>query len=423
LTILRRGTGWKVHRASACLVGCLLTLGVIALPSPAVAEPDTDPAAARGRQITATRIGPPWSGFLPGILSERGHVAFGLPDPEAGGGAFRAALWFRGEVIELTPDFPFGVSSQARAVNDRGEVVGYVFDGPDRYLSTGFRWSDGGLALLPDGPGDSSSAEDIDRRGRVLVNRWGDDGNRASVLHRGREVFSPLVLDGLPIDGVAINDRGQVIGNAADSDRQIERAFLWEPGRQPIDLGTLGDPTIPTEVHATAVNNAGTVIGTWAQVIDNTYRVRRFIWRDGHMTDLGTLGGDESPTTNSADGGRDQLNERDQVTGQSETATGEHHAFLWSEGTMRDLGTLGGPGSVGLAINDRGEVAGVSNTAAGPASAFLWRDGEMIDLGALSGVPGEGFATAINDRGQVIGSTSDGEALHLVLWETRNRGA
>jgi probable HAF family extracellular repeat protein len=53
------------------------------------------------------------------------------------------------------------------------------------------------------------------------------------------------------------------------------------------------------------------------------------------MIDLGTLGG----STSHANG----INERGQIVGNSETTTGERHPFLWEEGTMIDLGTLGGP--------------------------------------------------------------------------------
>ena len=42
-----------------------------------------------------------------------------------------------------------------------------------------------------------------------------------------------------------------------------------------------------------------------------------------------------------------------------------------ADGTMVDLGTLGGDGSWATGINDRGQVVGVSTTAAGAEHAFL----------------------------------------------------
>ena len=57
------------------------------------------------------------------------------------------------------------------------------------------------------------------------------------------------------------------------------------------------------------------------------------------------------------------------------------HAFLFSNGTMTDLGTMGGTGSEGLAINDSGEVVGVTQTKAGTSEAFLSNGKTMTDLG------------------------------------------
>jgi probable HAF family extracellular repeat protein len=99
------------------------------------------------------------------------------------------------------------------------------------------------------------------------------------------------------------------------------------------------------------------------------------------------------------------------------------HAVLWLLGSPIDLGTLGGPNSAVLwpGINNLGEVVGVSDTAMMdpygetwscgaflPAShdghtcvGFKWEFGHMTALPTLGG--NNGFATAANDRGQVVG--------------------
>jgi probable HAF family extracellular repeat protein len=89
------------------------------------------------------------------------------------------------------------------------------------------------------------------------------------------------------------------------------------------------------------------------------------------ITDLGTLRGG---TYSHAFG----INERGQVVGRADTASGEEHAFLWEDGEMTDLGTLVSDQSYDLdqslaqSINDRGQVAGWSSTASGHSHAVLW---------------------------------------------------
>lgn len=119
------------------------------------------------------------------------------------------------------------------------------------------------------------------------------------------------------------------------------------------------------------------------------------------------------------------LNNRGQVTGTDHAG----HAFLYSNGTLTDLGTLsGGVDSYGYGINNHGEVVGLSEVGGFSTQAFLYRDGSMMNLNPFWEVAG----VAINDRGDVICSVGthtflirDGTARDLgQIFATRinNRG-
>jgi probable HAF family extracellular repeat protein len=78
-----------------------------------------------------------------------------------------------------------------------------------------------------------------------------------------------------------------------------------------------------------------------------------FVWENGHMTDLGTLGG--------TNGGPDDINNHGQVVGVSNLAgDAAAAAFLWDNGTLVNLGTLGGTYGEATTLNEAGDVAGIA---------------------------------------------------------------
>jgi len=128
------------------------------------------------------------------------------------------------------------------------------------------------------------------------------------------------------------------------------------------------------------------------------------------VTDLGTLGGSSSYPTG--------LNNSGQVVGQSQTAAGLYDAFLYSNGVMQDLGTLGGKGRiVAYGINNSGQVVGSAPIASGYDDVFLYSNGVMHDLGTL-GLSGGLAVTAdgINDSGQLIAEATDGFLTRTFLY-------
>lgn len=169
-----------------------------------------------------------------------------------------------------------------------------------------------------------------------------------------------------------INRRGQIVGyESFDWPFEDVRAFLWEDGvLRDIDRAASG----AYRVMASAISEGGYVAG----VSNPRGPLHATLWSDGSMRDLGTLGGLRSQALD--------VNDRGQVVGWSVGGTGELHAFLWAYGAMRDLGTLGGSYSAASLINLRGQVVGQSTTAAGEEHAFVWSNGVMRDIGAFKPV-------------------------------------
>ncbi len=160
------------------------------------------------------------------------------------------------------------------------------------------------------------------------------------------------------------------------------------------------------------INASGQVTGQFVTT-DNSGNsaIHAFLYSGGSMTDLGTLGGNSSSGIG--------INASGQVTGNSYT-TGNYfyHAFLYSGGSMTDLGTLpGGSYSGGSGINDSGQITGYSYTTGdSTVHAFLYSGGNMTDLGTLPGGSYSG-GSGINDSGQVTGFFTSGVGtVHAFLY-------
>jgi len=215
--------------------------------------------------------------------------------------------------------------------------------------------------------------------------------------------------------------------NTENVDPNISHAVLWHNSVL-TDLGALPGNNVsePFEMNAT-----GEVVGTsetGATDPDPLVSAAGFpeghavVWKDGHITDLNTLGGRESFGS--------WINDEGQVVGWATNAVPDSftmynwfpagtqmRAFVWQNGHMQDLGTLGGPDSQAQYINDRGQVAGQSFTIATVNATtgmptehpFLWQNGHMQDLGTLGGtltLPATDGSGGLNDRGEVIGQSA-----------------
>lgn len=250
----------------------------------------------------------------------------------------------------------------------------------------------------------------------------------------------------------SIDNLGVIAGYSNEAGNQTRQAVLWR-NDSVIRLGSLGGPN--SNVQWPGQNNNGMIVGiaetlepdphqeAWSCAaffptgVPTGFACRGFVWEDGVMTALPTLGGTHGFATG--------VNSRGQVVGWAETTVEDptcdapqvlqFRAVLWEprRGTTRELPPLPGDStSAATAINERGQAVGISgecNVAVGAYSAqhaVIWEDGRVEEIGDLGG---DAWHTpmAINDGAEVVGFSNPGsiegdEFLPLPFRWTRARG-
>jgi probable HAF family extracellular repeat protein len=250
--------------------------------------------------------------------------------------------------------------------------------------------------------------------------------------------------------GISINDRAWVSGTSDLTGDAITRAALWRGGRL-TKLGTLGgensavafpshDDRFAIGVAETAdVNPDGEAWSCNAFFVGppTHHDCLGFVWQDGRISALPTLGGHNGFAAGS--------NRAGQIVGWAEngkldtsctgTQVRQFRAVVWAAGTHlpRELVPLPDDStSAAVAINDRGETVGISGecgTAVGGVSAkhaVLWdAQGRVHYLGNIGGAQWN-TPDAINDRGVVAGfanvpggATPGSLFPHAFMWTAR----
>jgi probable HAF family extracellular repeat protein len=347
---------------------------------------NVDPFAPHGftfRNGVRTDLGglAPGLGAGPNWINDRGDVAglaeSGQIDPQVGIPAVVAVLWKDGQIVNLG-GLAGGFSSNAEAINNRGQVAGAGLNGvPDPFSMVGV-----GIQLR-------------------------------AVLWENGTISDLGTLGGPDANAFLINDRGQIAGDSFISATPNpatggldQHVFLWEKGTMQ-DLGTLGG----TFSGAAALNEAGQVVG--GSTIAGDVANHPFLWDGGAMQDLGTLGG--------RSGAAFAMNQSGDVVGRADVpGSKSHHGFLWSNRVMTDLGTLSGQAcSTARSVNARRQIVGDGGKCGVGGHGFLWENGSIVDLQNL--IPVESGLRIIegvwiNDRGEIAANAvlPSGE-FHAVL--------
>ena len=233
-------------------------------------------------------------------------------------------------------------------------------------------------------------------------------------------------------EGVGISNQGWVSGGANLPGNNVVNAELWVG--TPVDLGTLGGPN--SNVNWPNHTDTGEIVGIAETAQPNPYGepfscfaffpsatptgdiCLGFAWQDGVMTPLPALpGGFDSYAAG--------VNNKGQVVGWAEDGILDptcnnapparqflqFEAVIWGP-KLNEITPLppypGDPDSAATAINDRGQVVGISglcSNAVGGASAdhaLLWENGKPINLGNIGGMAWN-TPVALNNHGQIVG--------------------
>jgi len=275
---------------------------------------------------------------------------------------------------------------------------------------------------------------------------------RADQAHRQTvyDVTNLASLGGTASGGSSVNNRGWIAGFSNLSGDQTRHATLWRD-RSTVDLGTLGGPN--SSVVWPVKNNRGVIAGiaetaeidplgeAWSCSAffpgePTGHTCLGFVWESGEMRALPTLGGNNGFATG--------VNKRGQVVGWAENTVQDptcnppqvlqFRAVIWGprEGRIQELPPLPGDTvTAATAINDRGQVVGISgicDNAVGRFSArhaVLWDNGTVTNIGNLGGVAWH-TPMAVNHRGEVVGfSNLPGDEggrfkAHAFLWTERD---
>lgn len=263
--------------------------------------------------------------------------------------------------------------------------------------------------------------------GLAVTARLGAQNQQENAKQLHYRAFNLALNGGTAGLGTSLNNLGWVMGSDNLAGDQIEVATVWISGAK-FPLGTLGGDN--SDMQWPNHNDRGELVGIsetamldplledWScfafipAFTPTFHQCVGFLWKHGHMTALPTLGGTH--------GFGAAINNNGQAVGWAETTFHDptcvtpqvlqFEAVIWEpDGTVRQLPAFGTDAdTAATAINDKGQVVGISgdcDVAVGATSArhaVMWENGNVIDLGSF-GSAGWNTPMAINSRGDVAG--------------------
>ena len=250
-----------------------------------------------------------------------------------------------------------GVSSSAAGINDRGEVVGNWTRADGR--RRGFIYACGKARDIGAIPGQVTSYTDINDAGYITASGRNPSTDETRGYLRAPD-GSFTHLGAIPWDGsgaamtvpAALNNRNQITGISGrfNAPEPGFRAFGWSKGVIR-DLGDLGS----TPNTGNAINDRGQITGQ-ANIFISPRDHVAFLYSHGRMINI-----DPRPASEYRYSGGNGINNRGHIVGFSDFLSG----FIWRGKRMESLNALVNP-ALGwnidnpIAINDAGQIAAIA---------------------------------------------------------------
>jgi len=288
-------------------------------------------------------------------LNEKGHVV-GYSRTAANDTDMHAFVYKDGKMTDLGT--LGGKSSKAHGINNAGVVVGES-DICDKKYHHGFVYKDGVMKDLGTLGGDWCTAMDVNEQGVIVGSSSNSEQNTRAFLYQDNKMLNLGILAGLQSSAEAINEKGQITGQSTYSTEHLDmHAFIYDQGKMK-DINPAGN-----ESYAYDINNKGEITG-WRRVSNMV--CHPFIYAHGKLTEFETLGGKSAAGS--------AINDHSQIVGESEDKKGNRRAFLYEDGKTIDLNTLIESEQWILYsardINNKGQITGHGSNAKGEEHAFL----------------------------------------------------
>jgi probable HAF family extracellular repeat protein len=201
-------------------------------------------------------------------------------------------------------------------------------------------------------------------------------------------------------------------------------------GELNLELGTLGGEN--SSINWNGINDPGEAVGMSETSVPDPngedicgfgthLTCLPFLWQNGLMSALPTVGGNNGQAS--------AINNSGQVAGYAENGVVDSTCppgdpnnridlpVMWQKGKAQTLPTVGSdPDGVAFGINNQGQAVGYSGTCTAANYGVMWENGTATALPDL-GDPGA-IAYAINSHSQIVGQAVNSEGTPLAaLWQ------